>query len=225
MPVAVPFKTRVTVFTEMRRPVLLDARWTVRTELEGSRRNKNANHLLRRNAMSMIIESLQWGYDGGGFCGGPVEGAYIAELKFRDAEGVERYACLSVYQDSRQLRFARQSLFDFQVDDLPAAENFDAALDKLDSMTDDMMDYLDGDDVDGALKDSPYRNVVRLLRLAMHVYFDDDDHRTAEEFLAPYSGVDVDTLDIPVVTESWRDWNGEEEEAEEKDAGEGFCLG
>ncbi len=44
--------------------------------------------------MSMIIESLQWGYDGGGFCGGPVEGSYFAELKFRDAEGAERYACL-----------------------------------------------------------------------------------------------------------------------------------
>ncbi len=177
--------------------------------------------------MSMIIESLQWGYDGGGFCGGPVEGSYFAELKFRDAEGAERYACLSVFQDSRQIRFARQSLFDFQIEDLPEAEDFDAALGKLDSMTDGMMDYLDGDDVDGALKDSPYRNVVRLLRLAMHVYFDDDDPRTAEEFLAPYAGVDVDTLDIPVVTESWRDWDGEEEgEGEkEKDEGKGFCQG
>ncbi len=73
--------------------------------------------------MSMIIESLQWGYDGGGFCGGPVEGSHIAELKFRDAEGVKRYACLSVYQDSRQIRFARQSLFNFQMEDLQEAED------------------------------------------------------------------------------------------------------
>ena len=169
--------------------------------------------------MSMIIESLQWGYDGGGFCGGPVEGSYIAELKFRDSEGTERYACLSVYQDSRQLRFARQSLFDFQMEDLQEAEDFDVALGKLDSMTDDMMDYLDGDDVDGSLRNSPYRNIVRVLRLAMYVFFDDDDQRTAEQFIAPY----VDTLDVPVGTESWRDWDGEDEE--EKGEGEGFCLG
>ena len=173
--------------------------------------------------MSMIIESLQWGYDGGGFCGGPVEGAHIAELKFRDAEGTERYACLSVYQEFRQIRFARQSLFDLQID-MPGGDAFDAALQELDSRTDGMVEYEDGEDVDGGLKDSPYRHVVRLLRLAMHVYFDDDHHRTAEEFLAPYAGVDVDTLDIPVVTESWRDWNGNDEEDEAED-GEGFCLG
>ncbi|MCR5256824.1 MAG: hypothetical protein K6E40_01530 [Desulfovibrio sp.] len=177
--------------------------------------------------MSMIIESLQWGYDGGGFCGGPVEGSYFAELKFRDAEGAERYACLSVYQESRQIRFARQSLFDFQLD-MPGGDAFEAALQELDSKTDEMLEYEDGEDIDGSLKDSPYRHVVRLLRLAVHVYFDDDDPRTAEEFLAPYAGVDVDALDIPVVTESWRDWDGEEEEEEEKkekDEGEGFCQG
>uniref|UniRef100_UPI00332F9EB1 hypothetical protein n=1 Tax=Enterocloster clostridioformis TaxID=1531 RepID=UPI00332F9EB1 len=120
-------------------------------------------------------------------------------------------------KNSRQIRFARQSLFDFQIEDLPQAEDFDAALGKLDAMTDCMMDYLDGDDVDGILKDNPYRNVVRLLRLAIHVYFD-DDQRTAEEFLAPYAGADVDAFDIPVVTESWRDWEGEERQ----DEGEGF---
>ena len=73
-------------------------------------------------------------------------------------------------------------------------------------MTDSVIDYADGDYVDESLEGDPFRNVVRLLRLAMHTYLEieNDDKKcgNAQSFIAPYIGVDVDTLDIPVVTES-----------------------
>ena len=65
---------------------------------------------------SLTIKGLKWGYTGGGFACGPVEGAYVVEVEFLDETGCPVYIGMSELMGFQELGISKETLFQYMMD-------------------------------------------------------------------------------------------------------------
>ena len=148
-----------------------------------------------------LIKSMNWGYDGGGMACGPMAGSSIVELAILNPDNSVMYASYSLLGRYGQIRFARRPLFAGLMN-LPHVHgnDFDAALARIVDATAEQFDFeLDDPDSMAPLDDAPYRNITRLLRLAMQAccQLEEPAREDAEAFIAPYLSGDLNAMEIP----------------------------
>ena len=160
----------------------------------------------------MKIKKMRWGYDGGGFACGPVDGSVYYELTVEDDNLETVYICASTMQCFARINVTKESYYDAGL-----KQDFDTVMRIMENSIEDY-DYDETDDPDSVVADSKYINAIHILRSAMYdqeYLVEDMNDETAAKFIAPYLDKDLNSIDLPELHSPYRDDDEEDEEDEE----------
>lgn len=145
----------------------------------------------------MKINGLRWGYDGGGFACGPMDGSCIAELIGKNDAGSVIYVTISVMQNFEAITVSETSKFDVWMNNVYDLD--DQLNDSIERYDLEIYEGFTGEEFEG----SEYVSAIRFARFCLDHYMSlegDPDQGTADAFIQPYLGKDTDSIDAPLVT-------------------------
>ena len=165
----------------------------------------------------MIIKNMRWGYDGGGFACGPMEGSTYVETQVADENGKDMYILMSRMDEFCKVEVSEQPLFDMMMEAADLDNDiFDQVLAKVEKLrienydfereSDDPDDYDEEDEVPQGeeLYDCPemfeyrFAPAICLTLKAMDSCYElqEPTDEDARQFVEKYLGKDIDKLNF-----------------------------
>lgn len=164
--------------------------------------------------MTMIVRGMRWGYDGGGFACGPVEGNTLVEIMVKGNDNLHHYVFVSRMSEFEQIRITSMPVFDIAMWMDRSKVDSDAEWKKIEDVTEEMYDY-EIYEPDKDMRKSQYVKAIDLARAAMVECYGSEDQsaEAANAFIEEYCDEDIDKMDIPEVIEKneYEDYEDDEE--------------
>lgn len=150
----------------------------------------------------MEIRGMRWGYDGGGFACGPVEGSSVVELCLLKDKQVY-FVAITRMSEFEHIFVSDMPVFDILMLMSLYGVDFDHEFDKVRSHSIEEYDYEIGDFPED-MDESEFAKALQLARLAMHKYYVEgiDEENAAEEaaeFLKDYLEEELENIDLPEI--------------------------
>ncbi|MDO4204204.1 MAG: hypothetical protein Q4D07_06910 [Selenomonadaceae bacterium] len=142
----------------------------------------------------MIVKNLRLGYDGGGMCCGPVEGAYGAEVCVMDKDGHNHWILAMEVWDVQVVYVSTFPLLDVMIEMNDPDVDGDFETKKMKSVSKEYYEYECGQP-DEDMQKSEFANAILLARIALGKYVR-DEITTGKEFIEPYLYEDIDESEL-----------------------------
>ena len=151
----------------------------------------------------MKIRGMRWGYDGGGFACGPVEGNTVVEIIVTH-ERHNYFVCASRMSEYMKLSVSETPIFDLLIE----SNHFDVDWeDEYQKIQEAMIEEYDFEvnDIPEELEGSEYYEVFKLLNLAMEQAYQPEDptYEGAQAFIEDYVGMEISEFKLPDFGTSW----------------------
>ncbi len=144
---------------------------------------------------------MRWGYDGGGFACGPVEGNTIVEILVTGNDGHNYFVVDSRMSEFEKITISPIPFFDLLIHMNHYDVDFEYELEKCKTNVIEDYDYEISDAPEEKMNQSDFAKVIQLVRFAMQNYFGNDDEETdaetAKKFITPYTKEELEELEIP----------------------------
>ena len=151
----------------------------------------------------MKILGMRWGYDGGGFACGPVEGCTVVELIVADPDGHMQFVVASRMDQYEHIYVSPVSLYDLMICSNCDAVDFDATCEIIEKLATEDYDHNACEDFEPAeaFQKSKFQAAINFARFAMKACYGPDDptYEGAQKFIADYLDQEVEDLPIPPV--------------------------
>lgn len=150
----------------------------------------------------MKIKSLRWGYDGGGFACGPVEGNSIVELTAIDEEGKLLFASACSNGEGIDFKVCDMPVFDLLMNLADEDIDFDAMLEKVESHEVENFGALWGDDIPEDMLESQNKDLIAISFAALQHYMNttEDEEILPEDFIKEFIDEDGMITNVPEIS-------------------------
>ena len=150
----------------------------------------------------MKIKSLRWGYDGGGFACGPVEGNSIVELTAIDDAGNLVFTLGSSNGEGIDFKVSDMPLYDLMINLTDDDVDFEEVLGKAESHAISSFGAIWGDEVPEEMLESKYKPLLSVAFAALYHYMNTstEDEVLPEEFLKEFVDEDGVITNIPEIS-------------------------
>ena len=143
----------------------------------------------------MKVKNLRWGYDGGGFAGGPVEGSTMVEIFVTANDMQEYHIVASRYTEFEKIIVSDISFFDDLLSN-------DYPVERIEESSIEVYDY-EITDIPEEMEKSEFAKAIQLARLAMEEYYGYEDTKEdverAQQFIEPYLEKDLENFELPEI--------------------------
>lgn len=152
----------------------------------------------------MKIRNMRWGYDGGGFACGPVEGNTIVEICVTGNDHHNYFVLVSRMMSFERVFVSEMPLFDIFIHMNHFDVDMEEEMEKVEECSFEDYDYEIGEEPE-ELGKSVYSKVIHVARVAMQSYYNNDDEntniQTAQEFITPYIDNELEEIELPELEE------------------------
>lgn len=161
------------------------------------------NNVIENDAQNMepslTLLNMRWGYDGGGFACGPVEGNTLVEIMIRDERGRFYFILDSRMAEYEQILISEFPMFDRLKHMASSYADFDYENDKLNSNVIERYDFDEENVPEEDMSSSRFCKAMQLVRYAMAEAYAPEDPVEAQAniFIAPFLDKDILKAEIP----------------------------
>lgn len=145
----------------------------------------------------MKIKQMHWGYDGGGFGCGPIEGTTVVELCVTTEE--ENFFIANARcSDYGMIYISPYPLFDLFMRANDSDVDFESENGKIEGLSSNVYDYTLPDDYPTGIDKSVFLPVIKLSFMAMEKCYPmmDPDQASADAFVKDYLDRDLETVPL-----------------------------
>ena len=125
----------------------------------------------------MKILGMRWGYDGGGFACGPVEGSTVVELIVADSDRHMHFVVASRMGQYEHIYISPVSIYDLFISGNCFEVDFNATYELIEKLVNEDYDYDTCEDFDPAeeFKESKFEAAINFTRFAMKACYGPED--------------------------------------------------